>query len=73
MVFTTQDLHLPVEVLSKCGREQPDLVGRLPLAGDVIHLGLRLEFGEEVFLGAASVMKDQQLSGGDRLIGHDDL
>jgi len=32
-----------------------------------------LHFCKRVFLGAASVMKDQQLSGGDRLVGHDDL
>ena len=62
-LFITTHLHLPAEVMCQRGREEIDLIAGLFAGRHVVHLGLRLEFGENTLLGAASIMEAQRLPG----------
>ena len=68
-----EHLHFPIEIVRQHGREQVDLVAGLFASGDVVHLCLRLEFGEDTFLSTASIVEAQCLLGGEWLVGDDHL
>ena len=66
-------LQLPVQIVSQYGREQEDLVARECLGGDVVHLPLGFELGENAFLSPAPVVIVDHLLGADLLVGHHHL
>jgi len=45
----------------------------LSAGGHIVHLCLRLEFGEDTFLGTATIMEGQYLFGRELLVGNDHL
>ena len=59
----TVHLHFPVEVMRQHGREEIDLIAGFSAGRHIIHLCLRLEFGKDTFLGTASIVEGQRLSG----------
>ena len=66
-------LQLAVEVVGRDRREQPGLIRAAASAGDVIHLGLGLQLREERLLGAAPVVKRQELARRQCRVGEDTL
>ena len=66
-------LQFPVEVVGRDRREQPGLIRAAASAGDVIHLGLGLQLREERLLGAAPVVKRQELARRQCRVGEDTL
>ena len=55
------------------GRENKHLVTGFAVGRDVVHLGLRLQQGENTLLGDAAVVIVQHLSGAEALVGDDHL
>ena len=54
-------------------REQICLVGYEALERDVFHVGVCFQFGEDVFLGTASIMEREHLCHGSVFVGDDHL
>ena len=49
--------------MGKHCREQIGLVGDEPVEGDIGHVGVGFQFGKDIFLRTASVVKINDLSG----------
>ena len=66
-------LKLPVEVVSQdCGKEI-GLVAQQSSSGDVIHLALGLQLGENRLLGAATMVEGHDMPRREGLVGDHDL
>jgi hypothetical protein len=72
-LLIAEHLHFPVEVMRQHGREQVDLIAGFSAGRNIVHLGLRLEFGKDAFLRAASIVEAQRLFGRDVFVGNDHL
>lgn len=59
--------------MRKHGGEQIGLVWDEAVEGDIGHISVGFQFGKDVFLGTASVVKVNDLSGACGLVGEDDL
>ena len=73
ILLIAEHLHFPIEIVRQHGREQVDLIAALPMAGHIVYLCLRLEFGEETFLRATFIVKAQRLFRRDVFVGNDHL
>ena len=72
-LLIAKHLHFPIEIVRQHGREQVDLIAALSTGGHIVHLCLRLEFGEDTFLRATSIVKAQRLFSRDLFVGNDHL
>jgi len=68
-----QHLHFAIEVVGQHGREDKYLVTGLTAGWDIVHLGLRLQFCKDTFLGTTAIVIGQQFSGMDTFVGDNHL
>ena len=71
--FANLHLQLAVEVMGQHDHKQIGLVAEQGPGGDVVHMALRLQFGEDRLLGAATMMEGHDMTSRDRLVGDHDL
>jgi hypothetical protein len=62
-LLIAEHLHFPIEIVRQHGREQVNLIACLSAGGYIVHLCLRLEFGEDTFLRTTSIVEAQRLLG----------
>src|SRR5439155_24686379 len=66
-------LQLTGEVVSDDGGAEVELITDASAHGDVVHLALALQLGEDRFLSAAAVVEGENLLGPGALVGDDHL
>jgi len=66
-------LQLTGEVVSEDGGAEVELITDASAHGDVVHLALALQLGEDRFLSAAAVVEGENLLGPGALVGDDHL
>jgi len=72
-LLIAEHLHFPIEIVRQHGREQVHLITSLSTGGYIVHLCLRLQFGEDTFLSTTSIVEAQRLLGRDWFVGDDHL
>ena len=66
-------LHFAIEIVGQHSREDKYLVTGLTAGWDIVHLGLRLQFCKDTFLGTTAIVIGQQFSGMDTFVGDNHL
>jgi len=61
------------DVMRHYRRHQVEMLSVQPSDGDIIHIALRLQFADRVFLRSSAIMKVEDLLHGSQLVRHNHL